>query len=470
MLFTSFEFLLFIPFVFIFYWKVFKKKKQQNILLLVASYLFYGWWDWRFLSLILISSLTDYIAGIQISKSDKVKTRKAWLWVSIVLNVGLLGFFKYFNFFVDSFITSFELIGLTHSFNTLNIILPIGISFYTFQTLAYTIDVYRGKVPPESNLLVYLTYVSFFPQLLAGPIERAANLLPQFHKKRTFDLQFASDGARQILWGFFMKIAIADFIGSHIDKLFIHPESHSSALLFQGVIFFTIQVYADFSGYSHIAIGTAKLFGIKLMDNFLYPLFSRSFTEFWQRWHISLSTWFRDYIYIPMGGNRLSKTKHFMALTTTFLISGLWHGASWNMVIFGLINGLLFSFMLFSKFNKKWSDKENLTPQFKDIGYILLTFMLFSLTLIFFRNNTYGSTLSFISKLISLSGPLEIINSKVILLVFLAIGFEWIMREKKHALEIAHLAFYMRYTIYTVLICLISYNLSVDNPFIYFQF
>lgn len=271
--------------------------------------------------------------------------------------------------------------------------------------------------------------------MLAGPIERATNLLPQFHCKRTFDLKLATDGSRQLLWGFFMKIAVADFIGSHIDKLFVNPESHSSAILFQAIILFAVQVYADFSGYSHIAIGTAKLFGIKLMDNFLFPLFSKGLTEFWQKWHISLSTWFRDYIYIPMGGNRLGKKKQFAALMITFLISGLWHGASWNMLILGLLNGFLFSLMLYSKNKNK---QVNLTNRLGDAGNIVITFLLFSLPLVFFRNESLSSSLSYVNQLISLNGSLEILNLKVTLLVFLTIGFEWLQRSKKHALEIAH--------------------------------
>lgn len=467
MLFTSYEFFLFIPLIFILYWWIGKKGVfNQNLILLIASYFFYAWWDWRFLFLILISSFTDFIAGIQLEKSSSKKTKKVWLWLSIIINVGLLGFFKYCNFFIDSLVASFELLEINLRVETLSIILPIGISFYTFQTLAYTIDIYRSKIKAEKSILIYLTYVSFFPQLLAGPIERAANLLPQFHRQRTFDLKLAADGARQLLWGFFMKIAVADFIGSHIDKLFVNPESHSSALLFQGIIFFAIQVYADFSGYSHIAIGTAKLFGIKLMDNFLFPFFSRNLTELWQRWHISLTTWFRDYVYIPLGGNRLGKTKQFVALMTTFLISGFWHGASWNIVVWGLLNGLLFSLMLF--FEKK---KELDSPaKLGDIAYMILTFLLFSLPLILFRNSSLSSSFLYFNQMISINGPIEILNSKVFSLVFCMIGLEWIQREKKHALAIAHWSFYKRYITYTILICWISYNLRVDNPFIYFQF
>jgi len=468
MLFASFEFALFIPIVFILYWKVFgKNKHQQNVVLLITSYFFYGWWDWRFLILIFISTLTDYIVGIRLDQTRPDAIRKKWLWLSLIVNLGLLGFFKYYNFFIESTLALLDQLGVHSNVNTLNIILPIGISFYTFQTLAYTIDVYRGKIPAERKALVYFTYVSFFPQLLAGPIERASRLMPQFKKKRTFDLKMASDGMRQILWGLFCKIVIADTIGHQIDGLFARPESYSSILLIQGILFFAIQVYADFSGYSHIAIGVAKLFGIELMDNFLYPFFSKNLSEFWQRWHISLSTWFRDYVYVPLGGNRSGQFRYKLAIMVTFIISGLWHGASWNMVIWGGLNGLLF--LVFFKFSSG-SNEGTSVPKLKELFQMALTFLAFALPLVFFRSGSLDLTITYCNQIFSFSGGLGFINAPVTIIVGLMLSFEWIQKGKKHALDISEFPPLVRYSVYVSLILLISWNLQIDNPFIYFQF
>ena len=319
MIFNSIEFALFLPIVFLLYWFVFKKSiTQQNILLLIASYVFYGWWDWRFLSLIVFSTLVDYFLGINLHKSSKKKTRTVLLWCSILVNLGFLGFFKYYNFFLDNFVAAFTFLGKPINPGTLNIILPVGISFYTFQTLSYTIDIYRKKLVPEHNFIAFATFVSFFPQLVAGPIERATNLLPQFPKARHFTQEAAFNGMRQILWGLFKKVVIADTCAIFANMAFNNSDTMPASMLVVGALCFTFQIYGDFSGYSDIAIGTARLFGFELKKNFAYPYFSRDIAEFWRRWHISLSTWFRDYLYIPLGGSRGGM---WMKLRNTLLFS-----------------------------------------------------------------------------------------------------------------------------------------------------
>ena len=313
MLFNSFEFALFLPIVFVLYWFVFQRNlKIQNALIVLASYTFYGWWDWRFLSLIFVSSVADFIIGQQLHKSEDEKRRKLFLTMSLVINLGFLGFFKYYNFFTDSFVDAFSMFGLQMNRSSLNIILPVGISFYTFQTLSYTIDIYRRQLEPTRDAVAFFAFVSFFPQLVAGPIERAVNLLPQFHVTRKFDYAKARDGVRQIFWGLFKKIVIADTCANNVNIIFENSEAMGGSALWLGALFFAFQIYGDFSGYSDIAIGTARLFGFGLMQNFATPYFSRDIGEFWRRWHISLSTWFRDYVYIPMGGSRVGKWRQFL--------------------------------------------------------------------------------------------------------------------------------------------------------------
>lgn len=339
MTFTTLTFLLFLPIVFACHWAL-SSRRMQNLLLLSASYVFYGWWDWRFCGLMLASSLVDYVIGLRLMDTQEASRRKSLLAISLASNLGLLAVFKYFNFFAESFQTLATQLGWNPGISTLNLILPIGISFYTFQTLGYTIDVYRRRIPASHNLIDYLAFVSFFPQLVAGPIERAEKILPQFANKRTFDYSLASDGCRQILWGFAKKLVIADRLAAVVDPIYAQPELHPGPQLMLGTVFFAFQIYCDFSAYSDIAIGTAKLFGIRLMRNFAYPYFSQSVSEFWRRWHISLSTWFRDYVFIPLGGSRCSPMRRASNLMATFLVSGLWHGAAWRYVVWGGINGL----------------------------------------------------------------------------------------------------------------------------------
>jgi len=342
MLFNSLEFLLFLPIVFVLYWFVFKKLHFQNILILVASYVFYGWWDWRFLSLILLSTIIDYTLGLQIKRTTQIKKRKLLLGVSLFFNLGMLGFFKYYNFFIDSWIEAWAGFGVTMHASSLNIVLPVGISFYTFQTLSYTIDVYRGKLEPTKDFISFASFVSFFPQLVAGPIERATNLLPQFYKKRSFSYDNAVSGMKLILWGLVKKVVIADSCAILVNKIFENYHTESGLALCMGAVYFAFQIYCDFSGYSDIAIGTSRLFGFKLMRNFNYPYFSRDIAEFWRRWHISLSTWFRDYLYIPLGGSRGSKMFQLRNVFIIFLVSGFWHGANWTFIAWGGLNALFF--------------------------------------------------------------------------------------------------------------------------------
>ena len=381
MLFNSLDFAIFLPIFFFLYWFVTNKNLQlQNFLIVVASYIFYGRWDWRFLFLIFFSSITDYIIGKGLQVIEKEKYRKVLLWISIVTNIGFLGFFKYYNFFVNSFVTAFSFWGKSISVNSLDIILPVGISFYTFQTLSYTIDVYKRKLEPAKDIISFLAFVSFFPQLVAGPIERATNLLPQFYKKRVFEYDKAVDGMRQMLWGLFKKVVIADNCAEYANTIFNNYTDFSGSTLVLGAIFFTFQIYCDFSGYSDMAIGMSRLFGFNLMKNFAFPYFSRDIAEFWRRWHISLSTWFRDYLYIPLGGSKGSLSKIVRNTFIIFLVSGFWHGANWTFIIWGFLNALYFLPLLLIKRNRKNLDIVAENRVLPSIRELLSMFTTFSLT------------------------------------------------------------------------------------------
>ena len=399
MLFNSIDFAIFLPIVFLLYWFVTKSTKKQNILLLVASYVFYGWWDWRFLSLILFSTLVDYTIGVLLSKQENESKRKYLLYTSLIVNLGLLGFFKYYNFFLDNFISAFSFFGVDFNVSTLKIILPVGISFYTFQTLSYTIDVYKRNLEPAKDFISFATFVSFFPQLVAGPIERASNLLPQFYKDRVFDRGKAIDGLRQILWGLFKKIVIADQCAEYANLIFNDSGNYSGSSLVLGALFFTFQIYGDFSGYSDIAIGVSRLFGFNLMRNFAFPYFSRDIAEFWRRWHISLSTWFRDYLYIPLGG---SKGGTWMKVRNTFiifLVSGFWHGANWTFVIWGALNAIYFLPLLLLNKNRQNIGViagDRFVPSSKELFQMILTFVLTVFSWIFFRANNVSHAINYI--------------------------------------------------------------------------
>lgn len=484
MLFNSIDFALFLPIVFILYWTLSRRSVRiQNILVVVASYVFYGWWDWRFLSLIIFSTFLDYSVSLALKQEDRESRRKLLLCISVFCNLGLLGFFKYFNFFQDTFITAFSFFGKEIPSNSLNIILPVGISFYTFQTLSYTIDVYRRKLEPTRDFIAIAAFVSFFPQLVAGPIERATNLLPQFYTKRRFDYENAAHGLRLIAWGLFKKMVIADNCAEFANTIFTNSSQYSGSTLLLGTLFFAFQIYGDFSGYSDIAIGTSKLFGFTLMKNFAYPYFSRDVAEFWRRWHISLSTWFRDYVYIPLGGNRGTLWTRIRNTFIIFMVSGFWHGANWTFIAWGAVNALYFLPLMLTEKNRVNLDtvaSNALLPSPKDFLRMCGTFFLTLLAWVFFRAESMSHALSYIAGIFSpsiFSAPKFPDSDKGmvtigIILVFVLI--EWIGRNRDYALSwittIRHKP--MRWIIYFGLLSIIYFmgNYGEKIEFIYFQF
>jgi len=478
MLFNSIEFAIFLPIVFFLYWFVTNERlKAQNFLIVAASYVFYGWWDWRFLSLIAFSSFVDYFIGLGLLRYHDTRKRKLLLLTSILINLGFLGFFKYYNFFAESFAEAFTLFGQPFTASRLHIILPVGISFYTFQTLSYSIDLYNRKLEPTKDLVAFLAFVSFFPQLVAGPIERAAHLLPQFYTQRTFDYVKAVDGMRQILWGLFKKIVIADNCAIYANKIFDNYGDYSGSTLLLGAVFFAFQIYGDFSGYSDIAIGTSRLFGFDLMRNFNFPYFSRDIAEFWRRWHISLSTWFRDYLYIPLGG---SSGRTLMKIRNTFIIfivSGFWHGANWTFIAWGLLNVIYFLPLLLKKKNRVNTNivaQNKMLPTTSEFFQMLSTFMLTCMAWVFFRARDVSSAFDYIKRLFTpelLRLP-EVYHVSTLLLILLLIAVEWIQREKQHALEFnsVKLPAMLRWSIYYSLLLIIFLFGGQQQEFIYFQF
>ncbi len=478
MLFNSLEFALFLPIVFALYWFVCNKNLQlQNTFLLVVSYFFYGWWDWRFLSLIIFSSFVDFFVGKQLGKEEEEGKRKIYLWISILINLGFLGFFKYFNFFAQSFADAFTLFGMPFEANRLNIILPVGISFYTFQTLSYTIDVYKKQLKPCNDIIVFFAFVSFFPQLVAGPIERATNLLPQFFKKRAFDYLKAKDGLRQILWGLFKKVVVADNCARIVDVIFSDPNAYGGSTLFIGALLFTFQIYCDFSGYSDIAIGTARLFGFNLMQNFAFPYFSRDIAEFWRRWHISLSTWFRDYLYIPLGGSRGGTAMKIRNTFAIFLVSGFWHGANWTFIFWGALNAFYFLPLLLTNRNRNNIGvvaEERLLPSLRDGINMFATFILAVLAWVFFRSDNLTLAFEYIGGIFSVSlfsVPTILPFLTLALIAFLCL-IEWLGRAQQHALEVFLLKWprLLRWTFYLFLILTVVQLGQKEQSFIYFQF
>ena len=390
MLFNSIDFAVFLPLVFGAFWLLPKRSGWQNSTLLLASLVFYGWWDYRFLSLILFSTVVDFTIGQQIHRTNAKGKRKMLLGISLFTNLGLLGFFKYFNFFQNSFIQAFTFFGHDLEGLSLTIILPVGISFYTFQTLSYTIDVYRKEMTPVRKFIDFATFVTFFPQLVAGPIERAKTIIPQLQASRIFDYQQAKSGLHLIIFGLFRKIVIADNLGIYVDRIWQYPNAITPYMVVLASVFFSVQIYMDFSGYSRMARGVAQLFGIKLMVNFNYPYKSTSFSEFWSRWHISLSTWFRDYLYIPLGGNRRGSKRTLVNLCLVFTISGLWHGADWNFVLWGFMHFLLLTSERFIKLPK--------TKMMHFLKWVNVLFMV-NLTWILFRADTIANAWVFIRQL-----------------------------------------------------------------------
>ena len=479
MLFNSIDFALFLPLVFILYWFFASKSlKWQNLLLLVASYYFYSCWDWRFLFLLLFSTVLDYYSGIQIERSTSERLRKFWFWLSIGINLGFLGVFKYFNFFSSSFADLFASFGFQINTWSLNIILPVGISFYTFHGLSYVIDVYKRRIPAEKNFVEYSVFVSYFPLLVAGSIERATHLLPQLKKERKFNYAQAVDGLRQILWGLFKKIVIADNCAEYANLIFNNSDDYAGSTLVMGAVFFTFQIYGDFSGYSDIALGTSRLFGIELLKNFSFPYFSRDIAEFWRRWHISLSSWFKDYLYIPLGGSKGGKWMQIRNTFAIFLVSGFWHGANWTFIVWGLLNAIYFLPLLLSNRNRNHIEivaKEGYLPSIKEFFGMAITFTLTVFAWIFFRANTLTHAIGYIESIFTkqLFRLPEVRPTHVIVLIFVFMSVEWLGRKDDYAIKkmfldghrIIRWGFYM-----LILILIFVFSSTKEQQFIYFQF
>ena len=476
MLFNSLEYSLFLPTVFILYWFIFCKKYQtQNLLILVSSYVFYGWWDWRFLSLILLSTIVDYFAGLKINFVKNKKIKKFYLWGSILFNLSILGFFKYFNFFIDSWVNVLGAFGFqTASVWTLHVILPVGISFYTFQTMSYSIDIYYGRIKPTKDFISFASFVSFFPQLVAGPIERASNLLPQILKVRTFQYRQGVEGLRLILWGMFKKVVVADSLAWRVDYCFDNYLTLDGGTLLLGLIYFSIQIYCDFSGYSDIAIGTAKLFGIELMSNFKFPYFSRDIAEFWRRWHISLSSWFKDYLYIPLGGSRFGKWTSIRNIFIIFTLSGLWHGSNWTFIAWGICHAIIYLPFFFSSRNRQYIMNtvamDSWLPSLKELFQMVTTFSLTTLAWVFFRSASLHDSFNYLYLLIKkISIPLD--NRSGIFFVVLLILFDWSMRRHERS-PLNYTNKYIRRFYYILFGYFIFAHLQLIDltQFIYFQF
>ena len=481
MLFNSFEFMLFLPIVFLLYWFVFKPRRLQNLFLVVASYVFYGWWDWRFLCLIALTSFFSYVSGLMLECHEGQRHIQRLVSASnIVLNLAILGVFKYYNFFMDNLAALLRSAGYQLDWVTLDIILPVGISFYTFQALSYTIDVYRGQIRPTHDIVEFFAYISFFPQLVAGPIERATNLLPQFQRERQFDYTKAVDGMRQILWGLFKKLVIADNCASAVNAFWAEYNDLSGLSLLALGVLFTFQIYSDFSGYSDIAIGCARLFGISLKQNFNFPYFSRSIPEFWRRWHISLMTWFRDYIYFPLGGSRCARWKVIRNTLIVFFVSGLWHGANWTFICWGLYHACLIALYILFGINTKSKDvvaQGRLLPSVRELFQLTITFFLAVIGWIIFRSENMPQAYEFLSRMFTtmFDQGLYIAHGKRYLVWgFLMLLFEWLQRDKQHALQLSHQGLFRyapaRFTLYSVLVYIMFLYAGTVQTFIYFQF
>ena len=480
MLFNSLEFLIFLPIVFLLYWFVFRGRRWQNLLVVVASYVFYGWWDWRFLLLIAFTSLCSFGSGLLLEHYEgQRRKQKAVSAANIVLNIGILGVFKYYNFFIENLDALFGTIGWHLDWATLNIILPVGISFYTFQALSYTIDVYQKKLPATHDIVEFFAYISFFPQLVAGPIERAASLLPQFQQKREFDYAKAVDGMRQMLWGFLKKMVVADNCATVVNDYYgQYSELPGATLLLLGILF-TIQVYCDFSGYSDIAIGCARLFGFNLMRNFNNPFFSRSVPEFWRRWHISLTSWFRDYVFFPLGGSRCSRWKTIRNVYIVWGISGLWHGANWTFVCWGLIHATLLVAYTLLGINTKYNHEVaygRYLPSIKETLQMALTFLLFAVSMIIFRAENMTQAVGYLTAMVTnqFFDATMLQGKQPLCFALLLLSVEWLQRDKQHALQFTDIKpfkyRFVRWSVYYVILLVIFKYAGSSQTFVYFQF
>lgn len=479
MLFNSIEFLVFLPITFILYWLLHRNLRWQNLFVVAASYLFYGWWDWKFLLLIAFTTLCSYASGRLIESCAKKPAKaKAVMWGNIAINLLILGLFKYYDFFAQSFADAF--LGGKADHLLLHLVLPVGISFYTFQALSYSIDVHRGTIRATRDVVAFTAYVSFFPQLVAGPIERATSLLPQFEQERHFDYRTAVDGLRQMLWGFFKKMVIADSCAMYVDEIFAHPDWYNGATLLTAAVLFTLQIYGDFSGYSDIAIGCAKLFGIRLRRNFNVPYFSRDIAEFWRRWHISLTTWFRDYIYIPLGGSRVAKWHVVLNTFVIFLVSGMWHGANWTFLAWGTYHAVLFLPLILLGKNRKHTNvvaAGRALPTLKELGQMVLTFFLAAMGWVLFRADTIAQAIEYYRLMFAnlFKGSPNITSQLNLWVLVVAIALltvvEWLNREQEHEFVRQPRSRYLRWGLYIIIIFMIgAYMVTNEMPFIYFQF
>lgn len=477
MLFNSENFLFFFVLVFAIYWFVLKGIRSRNVFLILASYYFYACWDWRFLGLIVLSSLIDYCVGLQLGKTSSQRTRRIFLGLSLVCNLGILGIFKYYDFFAESFsVFMQQMFGLEAGYVTLNLVLPVGISFYTFQTLSYTIDVYKKEIQPTRNIVSFFAFVCFFPQLVAGPIERASSLLPQFERQRRFDYTQSVDGLRLILWGLFKKVVLADNCAPWVNEIFSNHASYSGSTLIVGVVLFAFQIYGDFSGYSDIALGTSRLLGIRLNRNFHCPYFSRNIAEFWKRWHISLSSWFRDYVYIPLGGGKCARYEKLRNVLIVFLVSGLWHGANWTFIMWGLVHAVLYLYFVYcgrGRFAGLEIASGRLFPSLREAISIAVTFCFVCIAWVFFRADSIGQAFSYLGGIPQGFFALPEIRPSY---PFLAIAFvmfiEWFSRNERHGLDFN----FVRYPRPLVWMFYLGLGYSVlflsgpNQAFIYFQF
>lgn len=487
MLFNSIQFAIFLPVVFVLYWFLTKKNlRWQNILLLVSSYYFYACWDYRFLFLLMFSTLLDYFTGLKMQDASDRKGKRFWFWLSVIVNLGFLGVFKYYNFFADSFAEMMSQFGMNIDPWTIQVILPVGISFYTFHGLSYVIDIYYDRIPAERNFVDYAVFVSFFPLLVAGPIERATHLLPQIKKERSFDYHKAVDGLRQILWGLFKKMVIADLCAEHANAIFNHSDSYGGLTLVLGALFFTLQIYGDFSGYSDIALGTARLFGIELLRNFAFPYFSRDIAEFWRRWHISLSSWFRDYLYVPLGGSKGGTWMRVRNTFIIFLVSGFWHGANWTFIVWGALNAIYFLPLLLLNRNRNNMEivaQNSVLPSIRELFQMLFTFGLTVIAWIFFRAASVTDAMDYIlsmitglfnSSLIQQAINYMIVQVGIYLPVFILFFFvmEWSGRRYQYAISHFGLSWPkpVRWSFYLGLALIILLFAGKEQQFIYFQF
>lgn len=477
MLFNSIDFAVFLPVVFLIHWLLLRDQRARNGFLLLASYVFYGWWDPRFLSLLVLSSLLDYWISNSLGTEKRAARRKALLLLSLSANLGMLGFFKYHDFFVSNVEAAFSLFGYPLRLRHLDLILPVGISFYTFQTLSYTLDVYKGRLKPSNDMVSFLAYVSFFPQLVAGPIERATQLLPQFSRPRSFSSAQAVDGLRQMLWGLLKKVVVADNCAPYVDTVFSAPEAASGSTLLVGAILFSFQIYCDFSGYSDVAIGCARLFGFELMRNFAYPYFSRDIAEFWRRWHISLSSWFRDYVYVPLGGSRGGLRATLRNTLIIFLLSGFWHGANWTFVCWGAIHALYFLPLLIAKRNRKHLEvvaHDRLLPTARETISIIGTYLATVLAWVFFRAEDVSAAVAHISGMLSpsLFSIPSVRPADVAIMICALVSLEWLGRSHQHPLQLLESVRWrpVRWAVYYGLIALLISFAGAEQEFIYFQF